>query len=140
MIDIKTGHLLIDNAHIITPQTTLATIEKWQLGIAQKTRSMDANWSWVDVKNIKINKLYFNISFLFKDKKIEGFTFVFQDKPYDMNPSWDSWSKEVEETNLVRFNNWLDEQFGEVGALKWGTVEAFYDLKSGGSSIKLTYV
>lgn len=140
MIDIKTGHLLIDNERIITPQTSLSTIKEWQLGITQNTRSLDTNWSWVDVKNIKIDLLHFNISFLFKDKKMDGFTFTFQDKPYDLNPSWDSWNKEAEEINLVRFNNWLEEQFGEVRVFDWGLLEAFYDSKSGGSSIKLSYV
>jgi hypothetical protein len=140
MIDIKTGHLLIDNERKITPQTSLITIEKWQLGIAQNIRNMSNSWSWVDVKNLKINKLYLNISFLFNEKEIGGFTFTFQDKPYDMNPSWDSWSEEAEKENLVRFNNWLEEQFGEARAFEWGSVEAFYDSKSGGSSIKLSYV
>jgi len=140
MIDINTGHLLIDNEQTITPQITLATIEKWQLGITQKTRRMGNTWDWVDVKNLKIDELYLNISFLFKDKKIDGFTFTFQDKPYDLNPSWDSWSKDAEETNLVRFNKWLDEEFGEVSVLEWGSVEAFYDSKSAGSFIKLSYV
>ncbi|MFT5645774.1 MAG: hypothetical protein ACI976_000448 [Aureispira sp.] len=140
MIDINTGHLLIDTECTITPQTSLATIEKWELDITQKTRSMGDRWNWVDVKNLKIKNLYLNISFFFKDKKIGGFTFTFQDKPYDLNPSWDSWSKETEETNLVRFNNWLEEQFGEVRTLEWGTVEAFYDSKSGGSSINLSYI
>lgn len=140
MIDINTGHLLIDNEQTITPQITLATIEKWQLGTAQKTRRMGNTWDWVDVKNLKIDQLYLNISFFFKDNKIGGFTFTFQDKPYDLNPSWDSWSKEAEETNLVRFNNWLDQQFGEKRVLEWGKVKAFYDSKSAGSSIKLSYV
>lgn len=140
MIDIKTGHLLIDNEHRVTPQTSLATIEKWQLGTSQNTRQISNNWDLVEVKNLKIDKLYLNISFLFHDQKITGFTFTFQDKPYDMNPSWDSWSKKIEETNLVRFNDWLDEQFGETRELEWGKIEAFYDSKSAGSFIKLSYV
>lgn len=140
MIDIKTGHLIIDKEHSITPQTSLTTIEKWQLGTSQKTRQMGANWISVEVKNLKIDEAYLNISFLFKDQKITGFTFVFQDKPYHLNPSWDSWSKEQEEQNLVRFKDWLEEEFGEAGVLEWGSIDAFYDAKSGGSSIKLTYV
>jgi hypothetical protein len=140
MIDVKTGHFLIDKEHLITPQTTLATIEKWQLGTSQKTRQVENTWSWLEVKNLNVGKLYLNISFFFKDEKMGGFTFTFQDKPYDPNPSWDSWSKEFEEKNLVRFNNWLDEELGEVRELEWGKVEAFYDSKSGGSSIKLSYV
>ncbi|WP_375560609.1 hypothetical protein ACE193_23415 [Bernardetia sp. OM2101] len=140
MFDIKTGHLLIDNEHRITPQTSLSTIEKWQLGTSQKTQQMGNNWNWIEIKNLKIDKLYFNISFLFRDKKLDGFTFIFQDKPYDRNPSWDSWNKKVEETNLVRFNDWLDEQFGKERELEWGKIEAFYDSKSAGSSIKLKYI
>lgn len=139
MIDIKTGHLLINNEHIITPQTSLAMLDKFQLGTSQKTRRLENNWNWVDVKNLKIDEQYLNISFLFKDEKIESFTFVFQDKPYDLNPNWASWNKETERSNLARFNHWLDEQFGAVRALEWGKIEANYDLKSMGSSIKLTY-
>ncbi len=140
MIDVKTGHLLIDKEQIVTPLTSLATIEKWQLGLSQKTRNMGNDWSWVDVKNLHIDPLYLNISFLFKDKTICGYTFTFQEQPYDMNPSWASWSKEAEQNNLVRFNNWLEEQFGDAQALEWGTVRALYDSKSGGSSIELRYV
>ncbi|CAA6828767.1 MAG: Unknown protein [uncultured Aureispira sp.] len=140
MIDVKTGHFLIDKDRSITPQMSLETLDKWQLGISKKMRQMDNSLNWVEVKNLKIDALYLNISFLFKDKKIDGFTFTFQNQAYDLNPSWDSWSKELEEANLVRFNRWLEDQFGEARVFEWGTVEAFYDSKSGGSSIKLTYV
>jgi hypothetical protein len=140
MIDVNTGHLLIDNERIITPKTNLAILERWQLSTSQKTREMEGDWNWVDVKNLKIDDLYFNISFLFKDKGIGGFTFTFQEEPYELIPSWASWSKEGEEANLVRFNNWLEEQFGEVRKFEWGEIQAFYDSKSGGSSIKLSYV
>lgn len=139
MIDVKTGHLFIDNEHTITPQCDLATIEKWQLGTSQKTRRMGNGWNWVDVKNLHIEDLYLNISFLFHGQRMCGFTFVFQDKPYDLNPNWASWSKENEQKNLVRFNNWLDQQFDKKRALEWGKIQAFYDSKSGGSSIKLRY-
>jgi hypothetical protein len=139
MIDVKTGHLIIDDDHRITPQTSLVTIEKWQLGISQQTREIGNSWNWIEVKNLKIDTLYFNISFLFKEEKMTGFTFAFQEKSYDLNPSWDSWSKEAEETNLARFNNWLKDKFGERRVFEWGSIEAVYDVKSGGSSIKLSY-
>ena len=139
MIDIKTGHFTIDNERNITPQTSLRTLEGWQLGRFQKTRQMENDWNWVEVKNLKIEPLYLNISFLFKESKIDGFTFVFQEKPYDLNPSWDSWSKEIEDSNLVRFKNWLEEKFDEARVFEWGSIEAVYDAKSGGSSIKVSY-
>lgn len=140
MIDVNTGHLFIDNEHIVTPQMSFATIDGWQLGAYQKIREMGNGWSWIDVKNLKIDKLYLNISFLFNGKKIHGFTFTFQDMPYDTNPSWDSWNEEAEKANLARFNHWLDEQFGKERALEWGKVEAVYDPKSAGSVITLRYV
>ncbi|MGH1338810.1 MAG: hypothetical protein ACRBFS_22030 [Aureispira sp.] len=140
MIDVKTGHLLIDDQHTITPQTSLATIQQWQLGASQESRAMGNGIHWVDVKNLQIDQLYFNISFLFMEQRIDGCTLTFQDQPYEKSPSWDSWSKEVEEKNLIRFNNWLDEQFGAVRELDWGKIEAFYDVKSAGSSIRLKYV
>jgi len=140
MIDAKTGQLLIDKERFITTQTSLATIEKWKLGTSQEIRQMGNTWRSVEVKNLKIDALYLNISFLFKDKKIAGFTFVFQEKPYEMHPSWDSWSKGKEQVNLVRFKNWLEEQFGELRSFEWGSVEAVYDPKSAGSSIKVHYI
>ncbi|MFT5619366.1 MAG: hypothetical protein ACI85I_002609 [Arenicella sp.] len=139
MIDVKTGHLLIDNKRTITPKTSFATIEQWQLGITQKTRQMGGGWSCLDVKNLNIDKRHLNISFLFNDKGITGFTFTFQELSYSMNPNWASWSKEGEKTNLDRFNYWLNQQFGNTRKLEWGTVHAFYDPKSAGSFIKLNY-
>lgn len=139
MIDVKTGHLIIDNERVITSKISLVTIEKWQLGTSQKTRRMGNGWNWVDVKNLIIDELYLNISFLFHGQRMCGFTFVFQDKPYEKNLSWASWSKEAEKSNLARFNNWLDEQFGEARELEWGKVQAFYDPRSAGSFIKLRY-
>ncbi|MFK7796345.1 MAG: hypothetical protein AB8E82_02750 [Aureispira sp.] len=140
MIDINTGHLVIDKERIITPQSKLATVESWELGSFQTTQQMADGWALVEVKNLLIQGLYINISFRFYGQKIDGFTFVFQNKPYEMNPSWESWSKEVEQANLVRFNNWLKEQFGEVGALEWGKIHALYDAKSAASSIQLNYI
>ena len=139
MLDVKTGHLLIDNEHIITPQSSFSTIQKWQLGTSQKTRRMGNGWNWIDVKNLMIDDFYLNISFLFLSQRICGFTFVFQVQPYETNPSWDSWSKEAEKMKLVRFNNWLDERFGEIRELEWGKIKAFYDSRSGASVIKLRY-
>lgn len=140
MIDAKTGHLLIDKERKITPQTSLTTLEAWQLGNFQKTQQMGNAWNWVEVKNLSIDQFYLNISFLFKNTQIDGFTFVFQEEPYDLNPSWDSWAKEVEESNLVRFKEWLEEKFGKKRAFDWGSIEAFYDAKSGGSLIQVRYI
>lgn len=139
MIDIKTGHLVINKERTITPQSKLATVESWELGSFQKTQKMADGWTLVEVKNLLIKSLYINITFRFYGQKIDGFTFVFQDKPYDMNPSWESWSKEVEETNLVRFNHWLKEEFGEVSNLEWGEMQALYDAKAAASSIQVSY-
>lgn len=139
MLDVKTGHLIIDNKHKITPQSTFSTIEQWQLGTSQKTRRMGNGWNWVDVKNLHMADQYFNISFLFHGQRLSGFTFVFQDKPYEMNPGWASWSREAEQANLSRFNTWLDAHFGKSRKLSWGKVKAFYDSKSAASFIKLRY-
>lgn len=139
MIDVKTGHLVLDEQHTVTPQTSLATLEQWQLGTSQETRQMGNNYQWMTIKNLQIDALYFNISFLFKDTRMAEVTFTFQDEPYATTPSWDSWSKEIEENNLLRFKEWLDQQLGEVRALEWGKVEALYDSKSAASSIKLSY-
>ena len=90
MIDVKTGHLLIDDERTITPQTRLAAIEKWKLGASQKTRRTGNGWNVVDVKNLNIDELYLNSSFFFHGKSMCGFTFVFKDEPYELNPSWTS--------------------------------------------------
>lgn len=139
MIDVKTGHLIIDSEHIVSPQTTLADIEQWQLGAVQKTRKMGNACNWVDVKNLKIGQQYLNISFLFQAQRICGFTFVFQDKAYELNPSWASWSKANEQENLKRFRTWLEEHFGEQRTLKWGKISAAYNAKSAASTIELRY-
>ena len=139
MIDVNTGIFSVDNKHSITHKTSLVTIEKWQLGDSQKTRSMNNEWDWVDIKNLKIDELYLNISFLFNDKIINSFTFTFQDKPYDTTPSWGAWNKETEMKNLVIFNNWLDKKFGKLRKFQWGEIQAYYDPKSASSSIKLSY-
>ena len=139
MIDLKTGHLLISEQYTLTPQTSLAALKKQLLDVPQNTREMGTDYQWVDVKNFKIDQLYFNISFLFKNQKIEGCTFTFQSDPYENSPSWGSWSKEAEETNLIRFNNWLDQQLDGARVLEWGKVEAYYDSKTAGSAIRLSY-
>lgn len=139
MIDVKTGHLIIDNNHSITPETDLASIETMQLGESQKVRKMGSGWTWVDVKNLKIDGHYLNISFLFHGKRIRGFSFVFQDKPYDLNPGWDSWSRKGEKENLLRFNDWLDERFDGKRKLEWGKFWATYDAKSSSSSVGLRW-
>ena len=140
MIDVKTGHLIIDNNHSITPETGLISIETMQLGESQKVRKMGSGWTWVDVKNLKIYGHYLNISFLFHGQRIRGFSFVFQGKPYDLNPGWDSWSRKAEKENLLRFNDWLDERFDGKRKLEWGKVWAAYDARSSASSVGLRWV
>lgn len=139
MIDVETGHLLIDSERTVTPQSSLSTIEEWQLGTSQKTRRSGNGWNWVDVKNLAIDGVYLNVSFLFHGQKMRGFTFVFQAEPYEENPGWASWSRDAENINLVRFNGWLNEKFGETREFEWGKIQASYDSKSAGSSIRLRY-
>jgi hypothetical protein len=58
----------------------------------------------------------------------------------EFGASWDDWSEEKELRKKARHAAWLREVFDlPVGTYAWGDVASEYDVRSGGSSIIVTY-
>ncbi len=139
MIDAKSGNLEFGEEKIVTPSTDLCTIDLMNLGERQKLRGIGNGWNWYDVKNVQIEKDFFNFSFLFKHQTLTSLTLVFQDKPFEFNSGWESWSLEAERNNQKRFEAWLDKELGSERNFDWGTVSSNYNTKSGFSAISIEY-
>ncbi len=139
MIEPKSGRLVLGTDNCIVPFMALEAIQQMQLGETQKLRNMGNGWSWLDIKNLKLEVHFYNISFLFKQDILQGMTFVFQDEAYPLTASWDTWNEKEERAQAIHFNNWLDEILSNKRHFDWGEAWAGYDQRGGASSIRIKY-
>ncbi len=114
-------------------------IEKQNLGEIQEIRDMGNGYKWLEIKNIQIDNQYFNMSLCFKMEKLSQLTMVINDKPFDLNSGWDTWSVKAEKEKLKKFENWLNKELDRERKFNWGEVWANYDPRGASSSIRIIY-
>ncbi len=139
MIDKTKGHIKLTGLLKLEPNSNFDFIEKQKLGEVQEIRDMGNGYKWLDIKNIQIEDKYFIMSLCFKEEDLTELSIVFNDKPFDLNSSWDSWSEKDEQKKLNKYQVWLKEQLGDNRNFNWGEVWADYDPKGGSSSIGIRY-
>lgn len=140
MIHSESGQLKISETQVVSRFANFETIQSMNLGQTQELRDLKNGWMSYDVKNLKINNHYFNLSFLFFKQKMREVSFVFQEQAFNVETkNWSSWNENTEKEQAKYFNDWLDMILDGERNFEWGIVEAAYDSKSGFSSIKIRY-
>ena len=139
MIDKTKGHIRLNYSLSLEPNSSFEMIERQKLGVLQETRDMGNGYKWLDIVNIQIDNQYFNMSLCFIEEKLSQLIMVINDKPFDLNSGWDTWSEKVEKEKLKRFENWLNNELGQERKFNWGEVRANYDQREGSSSINIEY-
>ena len=139
MINKNTGYISLNEEIQLVPNSEFASIEKLKLGETQKVRDLGNGYKWLDIKNLLFDNHHFTFQLCFLNEKLTRITMVFQNTPFDLNPSWDSWSEEHEKERLTEYQNWLTKELGKIRNFDWGEVWAAYDPKGGFSSIGISY-
>lgn len=139
MIDKTKGHIRLNDSLNLEPNSSFEIIERQKLGVLQEIRDMGNGYKWLDIKNIQIDSQYFIMSLCFKKEKLSQLTMVINEKPFDLNSGWDTWSEKAEKEELKKFENWLNKELDKERKFSWGEVSANYDSRGGSSSIGIKY-
>ena len=139
MIDKTKGHIRLNDSLNLEPNSSFEMIERQKLGVLQEIRDMGNGYKWLDIKNIQIDNQYFIIFLCFKKEKLSQLTMVINDKPFELNSSWDTWSEKAEKEKLKKFENWLNKELDKERKFNWGEVWVNYDQREGSSSIGIKY-
>ncbi|MEO6039463.1 MAG: hypothetical protein ABIQ93_13705 [Saprospiraceae bacterium] len=137
IIDSINGHLKFTNDFTISSQTTPEEIVQY-FGLKNlDIRDVNTGWNHYSVRNIKINDIYFIITFYFDNDILKMIDFIVSDK--FIVASWDDWTEKKESQNRDYYDDWLTKEIGKNRQFSWGTIGSFYDKKGGSSSIVLKY-
>jgi hypothetical protein len=139
VIDKKTGTIKISDSIELGPKSEFENFVSLKLGEQKETRDFGNGFKWLDFKNVKVNREYFNISFCFKNKVLLEILIVFNDRPFDLDSNWDNWNEQEEIETLKMFRGWIKRHFNEQTKFNWGEVLASFDEKSQASSIIVRY-
>ena len=138
LIDKITGQLRFGNDFIVDGTTTPKEIIQYFGQSNIDTKNMQTGWKHYSVRNYKLNGTYFIFTFYYKDDTLKMLDFVISEIPFGTT-SWMDWSEQKELEMRDNYNDWLTKEIGKERNFSWGTIDAFYDKKSGGSSIFLKY-
>mgnify|MGYP000669303626 CR=1 FL=1 len=136
MIDPKNGNIRLNSTLSLNSNSEFQIIKSLKLG---ETREMGNEWKWIDIKNITIENEYYLFSLGFKNEKLNHISFNVDDKPFDLNSNWDSWTEKQELKKYKYFKKWLNRKIGKEREFDWGSISASYDPKGGFSSIEIKY-
>lgn len=139
MINRTDGHLIISPDVELKPNDRFEAVDKLKLGEIQEMRDFHNGYSWLTLKNVKVKDQYFILDICFKDKLLILIDLIVDNKKFDLNKSWDSWTEKAEKGNLPKFKKWIKEELGREGKFKWGQVSAGFDEKGAESSILIRY-
>ncbi len=101
-------------------------------------RDMQNGWWHYTVRNTKAGEMYIIFTCYFNEAVLQMVDFVVSNKRMKSG-SWDDWSEQKELENLAFYKHWLTSQIGNTRGFSWGSIDAFYDKRSGGASIVLRY-
>ncbi len=92
------------------------------------------------LRNLKIDDLYFNISFNFKEDVLSRFEFVLNTIPSPEVASWDDFDIEVEKEKGLLMTKWFENQTkNQSSESSWGMAVVAYDFHNWMYSIIVTY-
>jgi hypothetical protein len=132
------GHLLFSNDFEVSANTKTDELVLYFGQENVKITDMKNGWKHYVISNIKTNSIYFLGTLYFENDTLAFVSFGIDDKLITTD-SWDNWSEENELQKRDYYDNWLTDQLGIKREFSWGIAGAFYDNKSGYSSINLRY-
>ena len=110
------------------------------LKLSPKSRTWDVKngYRWIYFTDIEIDKLFFHISVCFHNDNLFCIDFGFVQK-HEKNLTWDNWNEKDELKRKDLYDKWLTKIMGKQRNFDWGKVGAYFDLKSGTSSMYIKY-
>lgn len=139
MIDIKTGYITLNDAIVLTPESTIDSITENSLDAHTEIRDMGNGYKWLDIYNLQINREYYILSLCFEKNVLTMLTITVNGEPFNLNSDYDSWDQRDEKRVFKYHERWLKKRFGRKREFLWGNVWAEYDPRSASSSMGLRY-
>lgn len=137
MIDQQTGHIQFSDTVSIGPHTTEATLLNLMILHIDSKQDIQNGGTLIRVRNIPLDKQYFNFNFTCRDGKLIAVSFVMGELPF---PSSEQEIRtEAEELQKPeKYQRWLQNELSEGQTFAWGTVSIIRD-PDGSSFIGITY-
>lgn len=136
IINTVTGNLTFDKV-TISSTTTYSELRVafpdnriWEVG---------NGYVWIYFSDIVIDEKIFFVSVSFNGEKLHFVDFSFHFKGEKIITDWNDWTEEYELAQKRKFDKWLTTQIGKGRKFAWGSIGAYYNLKSSVSGIAVHY-
>jgi len=136
IINLQNGNFQITDSIVVSKYTNYDDIIK--LAPTNKTWDIKNGYKWIYFNNIEIDRLFFNISVCFYNAKLFCIDFGFTDKQ-EKNTTWDNWNEKEELKRKEIYEKWLTKSIGNKRNFEWGKVGAYFDPRSGTTSMSIKY-
>ena len=141
VINPNTGSIRIDGyRHRVKPGMTEDAFLESSLAVGAAEDRMGKRHTWYRFQPLTLGGRLFFVSVLFTDGVIDRVELCHSDDRY--GKSWEDWSESKERSRKAFHDRWLRENLGPKPlstAYPWGSVDSWYDARSGGSSITIRY-
>jgi hypothetical protein len=141
MIDRADGSLQFESPPVrVAADFTLEQFQSSALFAIAKPLNQNAPWRRFECKRLGIAGEEIAAAFCFKDGRLHSFGLAVL-RP-EFGSSWSDWSEEKEQSRLKLHHELLRKWLGPGDGryqFAWGTVESDFDIRSGESSIEVTY-
>lgn len=123
----------------IAPNDSLESIAKLKLGEVQQLRDMETGYKWLTLKNVVVKDEYFILALCFFNDILKSVNVLVDDKPFNLNSSWEDCNEAEEEKTLLKYKQWIAQELGREGRFSWGEVSTNFDRKGWSTSIIVRY-
>lgn len=132
MISKKTGEITVENI-LVSPSITLDKFVGSSFGMNSQVLVKNGEWSTIQVDTGS----QIGMNLLFSGQELATVTIYIKSS----DSSWTSWSKVKECERMIKHDELLRHDLGqELYVFSWGKVESTFDVKSGSTSIIVTYL
>lgn len=136
MLDPQNGYFRISDKLIVGIGSSFDDIYK--LAPSGKLLDHQNGYKWIYLNEIQMDQFYFDIGICYFNDRLFCIDFCFSESQ-QQNISWDDWN----EPDMLKWKNiyerWLTHSLGEKRSFHWGKIGAFYDPRSGTTSISIQY-
>lgn len=137
VIDPASGCLRFDGGALITPELSRSAFLTAPWAAIRKLSVENEPWCSWRVTGLEADGRRFIVVLYFYAERLRHLEIV-QHDPTAAN-GWDNWSEEHELLMKVRYEGFLTDELGGARTFSWGSAQAVYDPKSGGSFIYICY-
>lgn len=137
IIDSTNGGLIFSNDFTVSSKTIAEEIIVF-FGLENKQPDEKTGWCSYNVRHVKLGDTHLRTTFYFNNGSLKMTDFIIADKEF-IECSWDDWNEKEELEQEKKYDKWISDQIGDCRQFDWGLIHSFYDRRSAGTSIIITY-